>query len=230
VTDPRPEAPRRPDRAGYLAGARAAAPFALAVFFVGVSFGVVARSLGWGALAPIVMSAVVFSGSAQFGAASILGAGGGALAALAAALLLNSRFLPMGVAVAPVLRGGALRRAGEGQATVDASFALASRGGERFDRETLIGAALAHYPAWVGGTVVGALTGDALGDVTRLGLDALVPAYFLALLLEKVGDRRSRVVAAIGAGLALVLVPLTPVGVPVLAASAAALVGLGRRS
>lgn len=113
---------------------------------------------------------------------------------------------------------------------MDASFALASRGGGRFDRETLIGAALAHYPAWVGGTVVGTLTGDALGDVTRLGLDALVPAYFLALLLEKVGDRRSRVVAAIGAGLALVLVPLTPVGVPVLAASAAALVGLGRRS
>lgn len=71
----------------------------------------------------------MFSGSAQFGAASILGAGGGALAALVAAVLLNSRFLPMGVAVAPELRGGAVRRAVEGQATVDASFALASRDG-----------------------------------------------------------------------------------------------------
>ncbi len=170
------------------------------------------------------MSAVVFSGSAQFGAASILGAGGGTLAALVAAVLLNSRFLPMGVAVAPGLRGSAMRRAVEGQATVDASFVLASRGGGRFDRETLIGASLAQYQAWVGGTVVGALIGDALGDVTRLGLDALVPAFFLALLLEEVGDRHSRIVAVIGAGLALVLVPFAPVGVPVLAASVAALV------
>jgi predicted branched-subunit amino acid permease len=118
----------------YLAGARAALPFALATLVLGISFGVLARSLGWGTLAPIVFSVIAFSGSAQFAVASVLGSGGGALPAIAAAALLNARFGPMGVAVAPHLKGGPLRRALEGQAVVDASWALASRGEGRFDR------------------------------------------------------------------------------------------------
>lgn len=211
---------------GYLDGARAALPFALAAALLGVSFGVLARSLGWGALAPIAMSALVFSGSAQFGVASIMAAGGSALSALLAAILLNARFLPMGVAVAASLRGGRVRRALEGQATVDASWALASGGEGRFDRERLIGATLAQYPAWVGGTIAGALGGDLIGDPARLGLDVLFPAFFLALLRDELRTRRGAVVALIGAGLALALVPLTPPGVPILAASAVALVGL----
>src|SRR5687767_14740888 len=83
----------------YLAGARAGLPFALATFVLGISFGVLARSLGWGIVAPIVFSVIAFSGSAQFAVVAVLGAGGGALAAIVAAILLNSRFLPMGVAV-----------------------------------------------------------------------------------------------------------------------------------
>src|SRR3712207_8084937 len=63
----------------YLAGARAGLPFALATFVLGVSFGVLARSLGWGIVAPIAFSIIAFSGSAQFAVAAVLGAGGGAL-------------------------------------------------------------------------------------------------------------------------------------------------------
>ena len=105
----------------YLAGARAGLPFALITGVVAISFGVLARSLGWGVLAPIVFSVITFSASAQFAVAAVLGAGGGVFAAIAAAVLLNARFLPMGVAVAPFLKGGSLRRALEGQAIVDPS-------------------------------------------------------------------------------------------------------------
>src|SRR5829696_2330806 len=107
----------------YLAGAQAGVPFALATFVLGISFGVLARSLGWGMVAPVVFSLITFSGSAQFAVVAVLGAGGGAPAAIVAAVLLNSRFLPMGVAVAPFLKGGPLRRALEGQAVIDASWA-----------------------------------------------------------------------------------------------------------
>src|SRR5215204_2061645 len=154
----------------YLAGARASVPFALAVFVVGISFGVLARSLGWGIIAPIVFSVIAFSGSAQFAVAAVLGAGGSVIAAILAAVLLNARFGPMGVAVAPYLKGGPLRRALEGQAVVDASWALASRGGGRFDREFMIGATLPQGVAWIVGTVVGALGGDFIGDPEKLGL------------------------------------------------------------
>jgi 4-azaleucine resistance transporter AzlC len=214
----------------YLAGARAALPFALATFVLGISFGVLARSLGWGTLAPIVFSVIACSGSAQFAVASVLGSGGGALPAIAAAALLNARFGPMGVAVAPYLKGGPLRRAMEGQAVVDASWALASRGEGRFDREFMIGATLPQVTAWIGGTMVGVLGGDFIGDPEKLGLDVIFPAFFLTLLAEELRSARAVIVALIAAVLALALVPFAPPGVPVIAACAAAFLGLRRSS
>src|SRR3712207_1277979 len=183
----------------YLAGARAGLPFALATFVLGISFGVLARSLDWGTLAPIVFSVIAFSGSAQFAVASVLGSGGGSLPATFAAALLNARFGPMGVAVAPYLKGGPLRRAMEGQAVVDASWALASRGGGRFDREFMIGATLPQVTAWIGGTIVGVLGGDFIGDPERLGLDVIFPAFFLILLAEELRSARAVIVALIAA-------------------------------
>jgi branched chain amino acid efflux pump len=193
-----------------------------------VSFGVVAQQAGLSKLEAIVMSAIVFAGSAQFSAVAILAQGGGAGAAIAAAALMNSRFLPMGVAFAPSLRGGPLKRALQGQAVVDASWALAARPDGSFDRMLLFGSSAAAYVTWVGGTAVGALWGSALGDPHDLGLDALFPAFFLGLLLNEARSGRARGVAALGALIALVLVPVAPVGVPVLVASFAALVGLTR--
>ena len=213
----------------YFAGARAGLPFALATLVLGISFGVLARSLGWGTLAPIVFSIIAFSGSAQFAVASVLGSGGGALPAFIAAALLNARFGPMGIAVAPYLKGGPLRRALEGQAVIDASWALASRGEGRFDREFMIGATIPQGAAWIVGTAIGALGGDFIGDPQRLGLDAIFPAFFLALLVDELhGGGRAVKVALISAALALALVPFTPPGVPVIAACAAALLGVRR--
>jgi predicted branched-subunit amino acid permease len=65
-------------------------------------------------VAAIVMSVVVFAGSAQFAALAVLAAGGGALAAVLAGVLLNLRFVPMGIAIAPSLRQRALGRAARG--------------------------------------------------------------------------------------------------------------------
>ncbi len=213
----------------YREGMRAGLPFLLPTAAIGVSFGVVTRSLGWDLGAPIVMSAIVYSGSAQFAATSVLGDGGTVFAAVLAAALVNARFLPMGIAFARSLQGGPLRRAAEGQAVVDASWALANRGG-RFDRKLLIGATFPQYVGWLAGTVIGALAGSAIGDPARLGLDAMFPAFFLALLVPELqASRRARAVALAGGALALALTPVAPPGIPIVAASLAALAGARRR-
>jgi predicted branched-subunit amino acid permease len=142
---------------------------------------------------------------------------------------MNSRFLPMGVALGPSLPGGRLKRALQGQAVVDSSWALALREDGSFDRAFLFGHSSGQYVCWVGGTALGVLGGGV--DTRALGLDAVFPAFFLALLIAELrkGTRTSLGVALSGGALALALVPLTPVGVPVLVASCAALVGLRTR-
>jgi 4-azaleucine resistance transporter AzlC len=204
-------------------------PYAIAGGVLALSFGVLACQTGFSPLGALVMSAVVFAGSAQFAAISIIAAGGGLGAAIGAAALMNGRFLPMGIALAPSLPGAPLRRAAQGQTVVDASWAMALREGGSFDRHFLFGATAVQYVTWLGGTAIGAFAGSALGDPNALGLDAIFPAFFVALLLPELRDAGSRGVALAGAAIAFALVPVAPAGVPVLAASVAALVGLKRQ-
>ena len=179
-----------------------------------------ARSLGWGVAAPIVMSVFVFSSSAQFAAAGVLAAGGGPLLAITSGTLANLRFLAFGLLVAPVLRGGALRRGAEGLAVNDASLALATRD-EAVSRELLLGATVPQAVAWMGGTAIGMFAGLEL-DPLAAGLDAVFPAFFAALLVAQLAERPARITALVAAAATLALVPLVPAGLPVLGAIAAA--------
>ena len=212
----------------YRDGVRAAIAVAATVWFFGASFGLLARAAGMGVLAPLVLSATTFAGSAQFAVSSILGAGGGTFAAITAAVLLNTRYAPISISVARLFHGPRLRRLVESQLIVDESWALASRGGGHFDRRLLLGAGLLLYVSWVSGTAVGVLAGDALGDPKNLGLDGAFPALFLALLVPQLRAPRAALAAAGGGAIALVLIPLTPPGTPIVAASAACLLGLRR--
>jgi 4-azaleucine resistance transporter AzlC len=199
------------------------------VFAIALSFGVLARPL-MGSVAPIVMSIVVFSGAAQFGSLAVLSAGGSTAAAIAAGVLLNARYAAMGFALAPSLRGRWWSRAGFALPMVDASWASASVGDGTFDPWYLVGVSVPQYVGWVSGTVAGVLIGPRLGNPDALGLDALFPAFFLALLFAEARGRRRLAAAGGGAGIALALTPFVPAGLPILAAAAAAAVASRLRS
>src|SRR5947199_1239686 len=193
---------------------RAVLAIAAPVWFFGASFGLLARSSSLGVVAPLVMSATTFAGSAQFAVVSILGTSGGAAAAIAAAVLLNARYVPISISVASLFHGRRLRRLAEAQLIVDESWAISSRGG-RFDRRLLIGAGLVLYAAWVTGTAVGVAGGEALGDPRALGLDGAFPALFLALLVSQLVDRKAQVAALLGAEITFALTPFQPTGRPI---------------
>jgi len=208
---------------------RKIAPLAPAAASFGAAFGVLAGTAGMGAIPAIVMSATTFAGAAQFAATSVLRDDGTVIAAVAAAVLLNLRYLAISVAIAPAFGGSRLRRLVESQLIVDESWAVSQVGGGRIGRRVLVGAGLVLFPFWVGGTALGALAGDVLGDPTQLGLDAAFPALFLALLVTQLVHRRAVVAAVAGGLIALLLLPITPAGVPVIAASAVCLAGLRKR-
>jgi 4-azaleucine resistance transporter AzlC len=209
----------------YAAGVRAALPLVVPTLLIGASFGVAASTVGWGVVAPVVMSAIVFSGAAQFAIASVLGAGGSVVAAVLAGSLIATRFLAMGAAIGPSMRGGPLRRALEGQAVVDASLVLARVGDARYGPRRLLGATAPQYVCWTAGTLIGVLVGDRIADPEALGLDAVFPAFFVVLVAGELTTRAARVTAAAAALIVLALIPVAPPGVPVIAACAAVAAG-----
>jgi 4-azaleucine resistance transporter AzlC len=209
-------------------GFRIVVPLLPAAFALGASFGVLARASHFGAAAAVVMSATTFAGSAQVASVSVLGAGGGIAAAVVAALLLNVRYAPIGITIAHAFRGGTPRRFAEAQLVVDESWALAGGGTPRFDRMVMLGVGVGIWFSWVGGTAVGALLGGVVHDPSAFGLDGAFAALFLALLLAQLRSRRAVAAAVGGAAIAALLTPFAPPGVPIIAATAAVLIGWRR--
>jgi len=208
-------------------GVRVALPLAPSPILFGLSYGVLADASGFGAAAAVVMSATTFSGAAQFASLSVLDAGGTVAAAVLAAVFLNARYVAISVTVAAIFPGGRLRRLVESQAIVDESWALSGRRG-RFEWPILVGSGLLFYALWVGSTALGTVLGGVLEDPNALGLDAAFAALFLALAVPYLREPRGRQAAALAVVITLALTPFAPAGVPIIAASAACLLGLRR--
>ncbi len=208
-------------------GVRAALPLAPGPILFALTFGVLAESAGMGGTAAIVMSATTFAGAAQFAAASVLDSGGTVLAAIMAAVFLNARYVAISVTVASIFPGGRIRRLAESQLIVDESWALSGRSG-RFEWPILVGAGLLLYVLWVGSTVLGTAVGGVLDDPNALGLDAAFAALFLALAVPYLRKRRALEAAILAAVITIVLTPVAPAGVPIIAAAVACLLGLRR--
>lgn len=202
----------------------------LASGIVGVSFGAIAVAGGLPVWVPVVMSLIVYAGSAQFSAVGVLLAGGGPFAAAATGLLLNTRTAAFSLAVAEHLGRGRLARFLGAHFVTDETVAFTLAQTDPIRRRTAFWVSgLGLFAVWNIGVLAGALAGDALGDTARYGLDAAFPAVLVALVLPALrADSAVRRSAVLGACIALALTPATPAGVPVLLALAG-LLAHGRR-
>lgn len=201
--------------------------FAVGVF--AVSFGVTSVSAGASVGQTCVMSLLVFTGASQFSAVSVLGAGGSAASAFGGAALLAARNSVYGLAMAPHLKGRLGTRLVAAQLTIDESTAMAvSRSAEhdggRASRFAFWATGLSVFVFWNLATLAGAIGANALGDPKRLGLDAAIPAGFIALVWPRLKDRRSWAIGLCAFAMALVLTPFLQPGVPVLLTASVAVV------
>jgi predicted branched-subunit amino acid permease len=213
---------RDPARSATL---RNAIGLGVAVGLYGVAFGAAADAAGLKLWQAMTMSAVMFTGASQFALVGVLGAGGGAVAAVGSALLLGTRNTVYGVRLVPLLRPqGALRRLGTAHWVIDETTALAIAAPDRkLARLAFLAGGASIFLMWNAMTVVGAFGAAALTGPALAALDAVVPAAFLALLWPRLRNNFpeaavQRRVAAGGAVVALALTPFVPPGVQVIAA------------
>ena len=200
----------------------------LAIGVFGASFGVGAVTAGASVAQACVISLLVFTGASQFSAVSVIGAGGSTASALGGALLLAARNGVYGLAMARRLDGSIGKKLIAAQLTIDESTAMAAAQTDPVAQRTafwVTGCSL--YVFWNLGTLLGALVGTAL-DPKTFGLDAAFPAAYVAMVWPLLGQRRSLLAAALGAAICMSLIPFVPVGIPILCAALAVLVGVPR--
>lgn len=186
----------------------------------GVSFGALSVSAGLSPLQAQALSGMMFTGASQFALIGVIGAGGGAVAAIAAAAFLGIRNSLYGFHMAAILRPRGLKRLAAAQLTIDESTGMAM-GHEDSDtnaRTAFWATGIAVFVLWNTGTLLGSLGAGLLGDPARWGLDAAIPAAFLALLWPRLSSAVARLTAAAAIALAILATPLLPAGLPVLLA------------
>lgn len=198
---------------------------AVGVFAIG--FGVLSVSSGLSVAQTMAMSLLVFTGASQFAAVGVIGAGGSPATAIGSALLLAARNGLYAVTMSRHIKGPIWKRAIAAHLTIDESTALATSQDDPADVANAFWAGgISVFVFWNIGTLIGAAGGQAIGDPNALGLDAAFPAGFISLAAGSLRTRAGRIAAAGGLTIALIAVPFTQAGVPILLAAGGAVVAL----
>lgn len=198
----------------------------LAVGAYGFAFGAASVAAGLSVLQTCLLSLLTFTGGTQFAVVGVVAGGGTLAAALGGGLLLGSRNMLYAMRLTPLLRVRGLRRLLAAHGTIDESTAMAIGQPDTANGRVAFWWTFAGvFTVWNLTTLLGAAGTSAIGDPTKFGLDAVVPAAFLALLAPRLRQGLvEKRIALGGAVIAFVLIPLTPAGVPVLASCGALLV------
>jgi predicted branched-subunit amino acid permease len=198
----------------------------------GVSFGAIGATSGFTVSQTCVLSLLVFTGASQYAMVGIVASGGSMWSGSATALLLGTRNTLYGLRLASLLRLRGWRRLLGAHIVIDETTAMALKPKNPRDaRLAFYATGIGIYVLWNLATLVGAVAGDAIGNTDAYGLDAAVPAAFMALLWPRLDSAFTRMTALAAAALALLLVPVARPGFPVIAAAAVALgAALLRRS
>ncbi|MCG8509091.1 MAG: AzlC family ABC transporter permease [Rhodospirillales bacterium] len=172
---------------------QATLPVILGYFPLGFAFGflfVDQTGLSW-VYAPL-MSIVVFAGASQFLAVGLLAAGAGVIEIAAATFILNLRHVFFGVSLLERWRGAGLKKVFMIFWLTDETYALFTSvkppsKEDETDFHLLISGI--NYSTWCGGSLAGAIAGQALA-VDTTGLDFALTALFVVLLVEQVKQVR----------------------------------------
>jgi len=198
----------------WLRGVTLAAPIVMGYIPIGFAYGVLAQQAGLSPRNTVLMSLLVYAGSAQLIATGLFAAGAPALSIILTTFVVNLRHLLMSAALSPYMRHW---RKGELAAfayeLTDESFAVHIT---RFATDTPSKAAVfatnvTAQLAWILGSWLGVVAGQLIADVKPLALDYALPAMFIALLVMQIKDR-AHIIVAVATGLLAVGLTLGGLG------------------
>lgn len=192
------------------------AALALTFFSLGVTLQVLLIDRGaslWNALAA---STFIWSATSQFAYLAVRDAGGGDWAAIVAGTVVATRFGILATSLVPRLPAGTIRRVLASVNAFDPNVAIAvQQRDERSVEREFWRVTAAMMGGWFPGIVVGTFVGNVIGDVDRLGLDAVFPAALLSIIAGLLRTGEGFAAGVSGAVICVALIPIAPAGVPI---------------
>ena len=204
-----------------------AAALALTFFSLGVTLQVLLIDRGASLANAFAASAVIWSATSQFAYLAVRDAGGGEWAAIAAGAVVATRFGILAMTLIPRLPVGRIRRPLAALNAFDPNVAIAVQQAEPAAVEREFWRVTAPMMlGWFCGLVVGTFVGNVVGDIERLGLDAVFPAALLAIIAGLLRERDGLVAGVAGGLICLTLIPVAPAGVPIILSVLGAVVAI----
>lgn len=190
----------------WMGGVLQAAPIMLGYLPIGFAFGVLAQKAGLSAVNTLLMSVIVYAGSAQLIVVGLIAAGITPLSIVITTFVVNLRHMLMSAALIPYLKKWPkLALAGFAFELTDESFALhATRLPEKsIEKAETFAVNITAHAAWIAGTWLGTVAGGLIADIEPFALDYALPAMFIALLVMQIKNKPQMIAALLAGGLSV---------------------------
>ena len=192
----------RPFKGSVAAAFPHTVPVLTGFLVLGIAYGMLMQSKGYGAPWALLMSGVAYCGSMQFAAISLLTSAFDPLGAFVMSLLVNARHLFYGVSLLEKYRGIGSAKPVLIYLLCDETFSIISsvepsegvRPGNFY-----LAISVLDYLYWVGGTLLGSLAGQFIRFDTT-GLDFALTGLFVVLFIEQVSNPKNRASGVVGLG------------------------------
>ena len=201
------------DKKAFIAGMRGSIPILLGYIPIGMAYGLLAVKSGLNPWEAVLMSIIVFAGSAQLISVNMIAAGAGVIPIIVMTFLVNLRHILMSASLSlnfkktqkrllPIL----------GFLITDESFAVSSTGIKKYEKKGFyfFGLGITAYLAWIISSLSGAVLGNILPINNSPALDFVLPAMFIVLLVMQIRGRIDILIAIISGLLSLLFVYLLP--------------------
>ena len=176
-------------------------PICAGFLFLGMSYGFLMKSRGFGTLYPLFMSIFIFAGSMEFVAVNLLLSAFNPLYVFLLTLMVNARHLFYGIAMLDRYRSMGWKKPYLIFGLCDETFAVNCTATIPEDTDRgwfMFAVTLLNQCYWVTGTLAGSLLGNILAFNTE-GLDFVMTALFAVMLINQWEENRNHrpVIAAL---------------------------------
>ncbi|WP_102347792.1 AzlC family ABC transporter permease [Bacillus sp. Marseille-P3661] len=178
----------------FLQGVKDCIPTLLGYLSIGFAAGVVEKTAGLSIFEIVLLSFILYAGSAQFIAAGMIAANSSATAIIITIFFVNLRHILLSAALSPYFRHlSPLKNMLVGTLLTDETFGVAINKAMKqksINEKWMHGLNITAYLNWVFANVAGAYFGQWISDPEKYGLDYALPAMFIGLLVLAMVSRR----------------------------------------